>query len=351
MTDEEFVALDSRGSKVCYAHELTFPEMLESKRPVVNLQGVMIGGPDRKMIDEWTKWTQWQKAIQVASHNAGVVSKTAMAYFQKTKHLSRPPKSGDLSILQSGPIEDALIIQDVQGDLVAKQKPRFTWSHTMLDQFLKNCPAQAAAERYYKTVKFQETEATKWGNRVHKAGENYLLNPTAENAKILDSEEPRARKFDDIILNTAAKDGGTLLVEKKLCVNDKWKVTGYFDSDAWGRGAADIALIRGETCNIYDRKTGKKKDDPNQLKRMILFMALHYPEIQEFKAANIWYKEDSPIQSITPVRRSEVKEILLATIQDINRVKEMWDSETFVMRKSGLCRGWCSNKSCPHNGG
>lgn len=342
------------------AHLLTYPEVHASKEAVVNQQGIMIGGPDRKMIDDWGKWASWQRAIQFASKEIGVVPKRVMEYFQATKHLTSPPKAGDLAISQDRPIDSKLIV--TPEPLMSKPftPPRFTWSYTALDSFLNGCPLQAAAERYYKTVKYQETVATAAGNRVHKAGENYLLNPTAQTAAILDREEPRARKYDDLILNAAAKDGGILLVEKKMCVNERWGTTGYFDADAWGRGAADIALIRGEVANIWDRKTGKRKDNPLQLRLMILFLALYYPEIQEFRAANIWYKEADAVQSIEPVRRSEVKNILIEARSMIARVKEMWESETFVARKSGLCQPsrkpgssymGCQNKSCPHSGG
>jgi len=330
------------------AHQLTYPQLFTAKEGVITRQGVMIGGPDRRHMDDnaVVSWLYWQKEVQFASKEPGVVPPAVMSYFQTTKHLNRPPKEGDVNILGTDVVEDAIII----ATKVQFTPPRFTWSHTALDQFLNTCACQAAAARYFKTTSYQETEATRAGNRVHKAGENYLLNPTAATAAILDKEEPRARKFDDLILNAAAKSGGVLLVEKKMCVNDKWKTTGYFDSDAWGRGAADIALIRGETANIWDRKTGKRKDNPQQLRLMILFLALYYPEVQEFNAANIWYKYAEPVQSIPTVKRAEVKEIFLETRSMIERVQAMWESGNFPARKSGLCRQWCPNTACPHCG-
>lgn len=332
-----------------FAHEITYPQLAAAKVAVVTTAGEMIGGPDRRNETDAWKWREWQQAIQIASRDPKSVPPEVMAYFQDTKHLLRPPQLGDVALGSKKPLQPNI---KQTGETLVKPftPPRFTWSFSALDQFINVCACQAAAQRYYKTIPYIETESQKAGNRVHKAGELYLLNPTTENAVTLDREEPKARRIDDLILNATAKSGGTLLVEKKLCINDKWIPTGYFDADAWGRGAADIALLRGEVANIYDRKTGKRKDNPLQLRIMILFLALYYPHIQEFNAANIWYRDDNPIQAIPTVRRSEVRTILIEVKRMIDHVQAMWESENFPARRGGLCKNWCSNRDCPHCG-
>jgi len=240
-----------------FFHEAPFYKLLEHKVAYMNIQGAMITGPDRRFdytdeLGQRQLWIAWQKDIQAASRSTEYkVPQEVMNDFQATKHLSRPPRKGDKNIQMNGPIEDALIIEvavtppvttaatpaatpavglvsadATRGVPEGFKPPRFSWSYTALADF-ESCPLSFAEKRYFKTIKFQETPETREGNEVHSGLEHYLKARTKT-----DKIAPYLR-FADMII--AASEGGELLVENELCINEGLGITGWFSGDAWGR--------------------------------------------------------------------------------------------------------------------
>lgn len=396
----DFTAADTRStSKVSLAHTLTYPQVLNAKEGVMNLQGIMISGPDRKFDDEGMKFRAWQKAVQHASLTIGAVPADVMSYFQKTKHLSRPPKTGDLNILQSGPIEDALIIHpDVLKDLeqtypesdlgrfVPVEKippldivspgltilspepetlmsftppagfkpPRFTWSYTSLNEFL-TCPAQWAAKRFYKTIVDVPGEAMRIGNLIHETAEHYgkkMIGVTYKESSIHSQYLPAVQKYVDALVASGAE----LHFEKEMCFTKAFKPCGWKDwNEVYVRSKSDVLAKKGVRLSIVDWKTGKYKEDFLQLKMFAVFAALTpgFEDVQEFDPKFIFTKEAAPkniLRLPAPIQRSELKGVLGEILGVVRRMEAAWESETFPCKKNGLCRNWCNNKECPHCG-
>lgn len=335
------------------AYKLTFLEMLNSDTPVIDHKGVMIGGPNRKTDDDIVKWSAWQKAVQHACREVGAVPPNVIIYFQATKHLSSPPKKGDVNIMQNGPIEDALIVTNKPAPVF--KPPRFTWSYTSMQEYL-TCPAQWAAKRYYKTIVDVPGEAMSVGNIIHETAEHYLkskIGQTYDQSKISSMYLPSVQRYCDALVASGAE----LHVEKEMCFTSKLKPCGWRDwDDVWVRSKGDVLAKKCNKLSILDWKSGKFKEDFLQLKIFAVFAALTpgFEDVQEFDPKFIFLKETDPQKNILrlpqPLLRSELKDELTKIIQIVRRMEAAWESACFPAKKNGLCRQWCNHTGCPHCG-
>ena len=367
-----------------YAHTLTYPEVLKTKDAVINLQGQMIGGPDMKMIDEWSKWVSWQKAIKFASQTPGTVSPHVMAFFQATKGCTKPPtdeiedavlvevcdqvvagnthlQADSYRALNGGVIPPGGIVFDdplCSGGVrptTAFKPPRFTWSYTSMQEFL-TCPAQWAAKRYYKTIKDVESEAMRMGNLIHETAEHYLKRAIGQSHKphlIHAQYLPMVQKYCDALVASGAE----LHVEKEMCFTEQFKPCGWKDWDTvWVRSKGDVLVKKEVRLSVVDWKSGRYKEDFLQLKMFAVFAALTpgFEDVQEFDPKFIFLKEAPPkniLRLPKPILRSELKGVLSEILAVVRRMQEAWASETFPCKKNGLCRNYCANTDCTHCGG
>lgn len=224
-----------------------------------------------------------------------------------------------------------------------KTAPNFAWSYSALTQF-ENCPFAFAQQKYYKTLKFIETEAIRDGNRKHTALELYLKGKGQAESEI-NAVKPHLKYADAFKAQQAA--GAVLHAEREITLTEQLKPTTWFAKDAWFRCKLDVNLLRGAAAFIYDWKTGKMKPDMTQLKISCAALAIVEPTIQTFTAKNIWLKDDK-IDSGVVLQRSELRGVWGDILARVARMRAAWDSEVFQKKTSGLC-GWCDVTTCPHN--
>jgi hypothetical protein len=352
-----------------YIHQMPFPKLLTTNEALCNLIGILYTGPDRRFdyhdeIGMRSLWSAWQKDIQKAEAMGSKykVPDVAMDYFQKTKHLSRPPRCSDTNIQQTGPIDELLVV-DIEAfvkkhaensvpAVILEEKiqsvpvvpgfkpPKFSWSYTSLVNF-ETCPLSFAEQRYYKTIKFMETPEIKDGNVVHIGLENYLK------SKVRIDRITDYTKFADAII--AASEGGELLIEQELCINEGMQMTGWFAPDAWGRAKLDVAIIKDGVAKIYDWKTGKEKKDDDQLEIFCIFLALARRDVHTFISRYIWLKNGNVSAPIT-LTRADLLPAIKTLLGRIARCREAWDHQLWMAKTSGLCKKYCDVMTCVHNG-
>lgn len=220
-----------------------------------------------------------------------------------------------------------------------KNKP-FSWSHTALSQF-QTCPFQYAAARYYITTKFEETDATRWGGRVHKALEMRLKRGTP-----LPQEMKKWEKYCTAFEKNAEKLNATIHPEYQLAISKNFSQTDWFDKTAWGRCAGDVVIDAGNTIYVYDYKTGKMREGSEQLATNAAFFALAFPEAQKFVTRYVWLEHDQITGK--DFSREEIPGIWDDRLSQIVNIMECWEQEDFPCRRSGLCNGWCQVTDCEH---
>lgn len=208
------------------------------------------------------------------------------------------------------------------------------WSYTSLDDFV-NCPKAFYEKRVIKSVKEEETEQLIWGNKVHKAFEDYVK-----------SGEP----LPDILaqhenyLKRIIAFGGTPHTEQKIAFNLKGQPCGFFDKDVWYRGVIDFHAVNGTTALIVDYKTGKQHSKFKQLKLFALHVFARYPDVRHVDVRFYW----TQAAAATGERyaRGQIPHLWADFLPDLKQYAQAFKEDVWQPRQSGLCNGWCPVTTC-----
>ena len=198
----------------------------------------------------------------------------------------------------------------------------------------ENCPKRYYHQRITKEVVDSGSEATRYGNRVHKALEERL-----------DSDSPlseEAIKYEDMCatLQNVKKRPHfqELLLEQQLCLTDERMATGWWDANAWLRSIIDVLILFKGSAIVVDWKTGKRRPDFTQLEMFAVQVFSHYPKINKVHTSFVWLKEDK--QDTKTFYRAELPEMWESIQGRIDRITQSVRHDDFPAKPSGLCR-WC----------
>ena len=208
-------------------------------------------------------------------------------------------------------------------------------SYTMLSTF-KTCPAQFEAKYITKTMKNIFSQAATTGVDVHQALENHIK----YGAPVAGALAPYAewvRELEGAV--------GTVEAERTFCVGHDGKPT----TDEWGcymKATADMFVPLPESNLLVDWKTGKVRD--NRLQAEMLAMctsAMTGVTVSDvvFVFTNYNDQISHTIDTSVP-KHTALSTGLIATFQDTVA------SGVYKATPSGICRAWCGNLSCIHNG-
>lgn len=202
------------------------------------------------------------------------------------------------------------------------------WSYSSLSAF-ETCPRQYWLTRVAKKIVERETEAQRWGTAVHKALELRVKDGTPL---------PEGMKQWEGIAARFAKYGDRVTTEQRVALTRNLEPTEFFAKDCWYRGVVDVT-INGRVAVVWDYKTGKVKNDHDQLE---LFAATHmstHPETEKCRTGYIWLVHDK----VTPKDfvRDDVPEIWKKFIPRVQRLAHAYNTDRWTPKPSGLCNGWC----------
>lgn len=203
------------------------------------------------------------------------------------------------------------------------------WSYSGLTAF-ETCPRRFYLTKVARKVKEPPTEATIWGNKVHKA-----LEERAKGTKALPKDMRHYEKYTKKILNRDGKK----IVEAKLAVTAKMRPTDFFAKDAWCRGIVDLGIVNDEAALLLDWKTGKRKPGSDQLKLMACLGFAHYPWIDRVVTGFIWLKEKKFDRD--EFHREQLPEMWSDFMPRVDRLSRAYEEDKWVPRPSGLCKNWC----------
>ena len=213
-----------------------------------------------------------------------------------------------------------------------------THSYSSIKMY-EQCPKRYLHERINKDVVNEGSEATIYGERIHKQLEERLQNGTQLPKESLKHEQV----CRTIELLTQKAD---LYLEEKLCLNANLTPTGWYEDDSWLRSILDVLIIKDDTAIVMDWKTGKRNPDFTQLELFSLQIFVHYPEIQKVKTSFVWLK-DNKTDSET-FKRTDTKLMWADLLSRIDRIKQSYQKNNFPARPSGLCRYCPANKICEY---
>lgn len=292
--------------------------MAERGEVIVSAQGYLLNGRDRKF-DAKSAYYIWSGDVDNAIYEG------RLDPANNPKGADAPP-----NIKPKG--------KPVTQVLNAKGKP-FSWSFTALTNF-EGCPRRYAEEKFYCRTVWVDTPQIIWGNRVHKAAEDAV-----KDKKVTDLEAlAPVQKYVDAFLKQR-KLGAEVLAEMEIALDRNMKPVSWFAKTAWFRVKLDVTVIKamasGETqANLYDYKSGKVKDDPDQLKICAAALSIIRPEISLFIPKFIWTK-DQIVTGCAEIVKEEIPGIWEGILGRVKRMEQAWVSENFPARPSGLCP-WCA---------
>lgn len=294
------------------AYTLSFEELktkAQNKETIVTQQGYLICSKDRKFDAAKAKYL-WEADVTHA--------------------------------LETGKIPGQPKEQSMAVKLNAKGKP-FSWSYSALNNF-EGCPLRWAHEKFYCDVPWVDSEAMRWGNRVHKAAENFVKGKPVTDPEAFKEAEKYARLFKGM-----KEKGAEVTPELQITLTEDMKPTSWFAKNAWFRVAIDVPVIQNLKAGIFDYKTGAKvKAADDQLKIGCAALSIIRPELETFTPKLIWTKHQK-ITGCNPevLTKEDLRVVWQGVLGRVARMRAAWDNETFQARPSGLCR-W---RGGPANGG
>lgn len=213
------------------------------------------------------------------------------------------------------------------------------WSHSALKDF-EGCPRRYHATKVLKLYPYEETEATRYGNLLHKAAEDYIKDKTPL---------PEAFAFMKELIDTLAQKPGKVYAEQKMALSIDLEPRGWFDKDVWVRGIADMLIVDKERniAWVIDWKTGNDKyPDTDQLLLMALMVMVLHPEIDKVHSALFFVARNSVVRHKTVEAEFNRKWIMFR--ERVARIEAAAAANSWNPNPSPLC-GWCPHKPCEHN--
>lgn len=205
------------------------------------------------------------------------------------------------------------------------------WTYSQLDKF-ETCPRQFYHVRVKKDFPEPPTEATIWGERVHKALELRVKEGTPL---------PEGMTQWEGIANKFAGLAGEKYCELQMAVDRNFQPADW--NNAWSRGIADLIIINKDKAAIFDHKTGRRKPT-EQLMLYAGYTFAMFPDVDYVTTGFVWLKDKKiDKQEFT---REQVSEIWLEFLPRVRKLEMAYEKDNWPCRPSGLCHGWCPAKSC-----
>lgn len=204
------------------------------------------------------------------------------------------------------------------------------------------CARRFHQVRILKRFKSEPTEATMYGERVHKAFELYLMEGTP-----LPEDLARHQPMLDALKGLDRE----IHCEKKLGVRHDFTPCEFFADDVWMRGIPDVLMLnKARTVAwIGDWKTGKSARfaDTSQLELMAAMVMAHYPTVQKVKGMLAFVVAGTTVRA--EYTRDQLSDIWSKWAGQAERILDAIRHDVWNATPSALCR-FCpvSKDACEH---
>ena len=209
----------------------------------------------------------------------------------------------------------------------------------MLQNF-ENCPHKGMRIYIARDLPKVETPAMTLGKNVHKALANRIARGT-----------PLPEEFSKY--ETLASPFGRfdfIYTELPLAIDRHGKPCGFFDDTVFMRGYGDVVIVDGEVASIFDWKTGKKREDPAELRLHALMLKARERQLTKIIGHYVWLGNID--LGLNPVGKPHDLSDVDKTWYDLNcqtdEIERMITATHFPKTPNALC-GWCPVMDCEHN--
>jgi hypothetical protein len=215
----------------------------------------------------------------------------------------------------------------------------FTWSYSSLTAF-ETCPRKYYHLRVAKDVVERPGEQQLWGTAVHEAIERRIK----DKAPLPDG----MTKHEQLVARIADAQKGEVFAETKLTINNAFAPTQWSAADAWCRGIVDAGIKYDQKIVAFDWKTGKVREDSDQLRLFSALLLHHHADVREVQTCFVWLAHDRTTTGA--VTRDELPDVWNSFLPRVQRMQAAFDWQRFPPRPSGLCRKWCPVANCEFHG-
>ena len=218
---------------------------------------------------------------------------------------------------------------------ITETKTEIKLSHSFLSNW-RQCPRKAWHVNIARDVPREDSVHMAWGRKVHEALDKYL-----KKDEPLPYELRHYEQLYDFPL------GYFVETELKLGMTIESEPCDFLDEHVWLRGIIDVVLTSNSSDDmaiLIDHKTGRVREDPEELLIHALLLQTHRPDLDRIKGWYNWLKE---------LRMGKVHD-LSDTNATYSRLVNEYDKlvrcnalgePAFAPQQGPLC-GWCPVKQC-----
>jgi hypothetical protein len=219
----------------------------------------------------------------------------------------------------------------------------FAWSFSALDSY-ETCAKKFYHARVKKDFPEPENDDMKWGFRVHDALAKRIMH-----ASPLPNGMKQWEKWVDWAMQNTDRTNTIIQCERKLAITEQMQPCEYFDKrvNPWFRTVADVLKVRANVARLIDWKTGKVKEDSDQLNLTAAALMAHYPEVEHVLCQFVWLAADLKEEAL--FSRADLPRLWTRMMPKVDKLRTSYATGEWLPRPSGLCKKHCSVISCAYH--
>jgi hypothetical protein len=214
------------------------------------------------------------------------------------------------------------------------------WSPSALDTF-RNCPEQYHHRYVLKDLPPEERSVEQvYGERVHEA---FAARQSVKHVKL-----PADLATHESFMQKLAAQEGNAYIEHKAALAKNLETCEWSSEAVWCRMIIDYLKVDARERHgwLVDYKTGKPHNKFNQL---VIYALWAFEEFGYFDTIDVmfyWTKDRTT--SVKTWTRDDVPKLWGELVGDLRQYKEAFRTDTWQLRQSGLCNGWCPVIGCKY---
>jgi hypothetical protein len=189
---------------------------------------------------------------------------------------------------------------------------------------------------------YVESDAQRYGNRLHKAAELYVKHGAAFEDEF---------GFLKPLIDSLLQKPGTKLAEQELCVSPRLEPRGWWDHDGFLRAKVDLVVLQPERRHAFvvDYKSGSDRYiDTDQLDICAMLLFQHHDWL-DVVSGGLLYVMGNTLHRHTTMR-SDAEKLWRNYRERLAKIDGAFLTNVWNPKQSGLCKKHCPVTSCEFNG-
>jgi hypothetical protein len=203
-------------------------------------------------------------------------------------------------------------------------------SYSAIKDF-QGCARRYQQVRILRRFKTEPTDAILYGERLHKAFEDYIMK---------DQDLPGDLREYTSMLDAVKAIPGQRFCEHRMGMRKDFSPCGFDDPQVWFRGIPDVMVINDDKgiARIVDWKSGKSSRfaDTAQLELMAAMLMAHFPTIERVKAMLMFVVAKDSVKA--EYTRDQLADILSRWAGYAGAIERAIDADVWNATPSGLCK-------------